>query len=124
MTLNAVPIVIGLVMTALSDAPRVSAPVRAALILDEGSVPLGADGRPRSAALPGARARQPLPDDVVRRLRELSEQRGAVGGVSPAGAAAAPAAPLPGDGDAPARFDSGDRDPDRLRAAPPPPRNR
>jgi hypothetical protein len=70
------------------------------------------------------RTRQPLPDDVVQRLRELSEQRDAIGAAAPAGAAAAPIAPLPGDVDAPARFDSGDRDPDRLRSAPPLPRNR
>jgi hypothetical protein len=94
------------------------------LIIDEADVPVDAFGQPQLDNLPGVRARQPLPAQVARRLLELSEERTAIGAVSPAGAAPALIAPLPGDVAAPARRDSGDRDPDRLLSPPPLPRDR
>jgi len=94
------------------------------LIVDAGAPPRDAASAPALDGIPGVRARVPLPADVAQRLRELAAQRAAVGAVSPAGAAAEPIAPLPGADDAPARIDSDDPDPDRLRVAPPVPRVR
>ena len=114
-----------LVLFATTGAPagaqRVAIDALSDLIVDEESVPLDAAGEPQLEVVPGVRARQPLPAEVERRLLDLSAARAAVGEVSPSGALSALLIPLPDEGAAPARVDSGDRDPDRLRSAPPPP---
>jgi hypothetical protein len=94
------------------------------LVIDEATLPLDALGQPVLDEVPGARDPEPLPADLEERLLELSEQRTAIGETSSSGAASAALGPLPGDADAPARRDSVDRDPDRLRALPPLPRAR
>jgi hypothetical protein len=94
------------------------------LVVEEADLPVDAAGQPQLDAVPGARARQPLAADVDRRVRELSQRRAPIGAAAPRGAAAARIGPLPDDGNAPPRMDSGDRDPDHLRSAAPPPRNR
>jgi len=83
------------------------------LIVDE-----EADGARDLDAVPGVRAREPLPAKVEQRLRELTVQRDAVGVGSTGGAARVPAPALSGDVDAPPRVDSGRRDPDRLHSLP------
>ena len=93
------------------------------LIVDESDLPLDRLGQPQLDGIPGARPYQPLPAAVEQRVRELGEQRHAIGAAAQTGAASAVIAPLSGERDAPPRRDSGDRDPDRLRSAPPlPPR--
>ena len=90
------------------------------LIVDEDAAPRDARGRVLDTAVRGARAWRPLAGAVAQRRAALAEQRRAAGRHA-AGAAFAPIAPLPGDAAAPARMDSGDPDPDRLRSTPPPP---
>jgi hypothetical protein len=94
------------------------------LVVDETDLPADALSKPQLEDLPGVRMPPPLPLDLQQRLEELSAQRAAIGAVSPSGAAPALLAPLPGESNAPARRDAGDRDPDRLRTAPALPRNR
>ena len=118
-----------LALAALCGAPRARAQavdidVLPGLVVDEADVPSDDFGGPQLDGVPGARARQPLPAEVERRLLELSEQRAAIGALSPAGAVPALIAPLPDDAGAPARRDSGNRDPDRLSASPALPRDR
>lgn len=112
-----------LVLFATAGAPagaqRVAVDALPDLIVDASDVPLDAAGEPQLDAVPGVRARQALPADVEQRLLDLSAARAAVGAVSPNGALPALIAPLPDEGAAPARVDSGDRDPDRLRSVPP-----
>lgn len=108
----------------LAQAQDVAVDLLPGLVVDEASLPPAAGAQPQLDAVPGARPRQPLAADVEQRLRELSQQRASIGAAAPRGAAAALIAPLPDDGSAPARLDAGDRDPDRLRSVPPPPRNR
>jgi hypothetical protein len=114
-----------LVLFVAADAPAgaqgIAVDALPDLIVDESNVPLDAAGEPQLDAVPGVRARQALPAEIEQRLLDLSAARAAVGAVSPSGALPALIAPLPDGGAAPARVDSGDRDPDRLRSAPPPP---
>lgn len=90
------------------------------LIVDEQRLPRDARGQVLESAVRGARAWRP-PDEAVARRRAALAEEHPDGGRLSAGAAFAPIAPLPGDANAPARMDSGDPDPDRLRFVPPPP---
>ena len=94
------------------------------LVVDEATLPLDELGQPVLDDVPGAREPEPLPAELEERLLELAEQRRAIGANSTSGAARAALGALPGDADAPARRDSVDRDPDRLRVLPPVPRAR
>lgn len=88
------------------------------LVVDESELPLDALGQPQLDGIPGARSYQALPAAEEQHVQTLGEQRRAIGEAAQAGAASAAIAPLSGERDAPARRDSGDRDPDRLRSAP------
>ena len=88
------------------------------LVVDESELPLDAFGQAQLDGIPGARSYQPLPAAEEQHVQVLGEQRRALGQAAQAGAASAAIAPLSGERDAPARRDSGDRDPDRLRSAP------
>jgi hypothetical protein len=94
------------------------------LVIDEATLPLDELGQPLLDEVPGARPLEPLPAELEERLLDLSAQRTAIGETSSSGAAEAALPVLPGEADAPARRDSIDRDPDRLRALPPLPRPR
>ena len=121
--------------TALASIPPSDAPASAGaadgdasvlpgLIIEFDQIEIDAAGRVRDEALPGARPRSPLSAAVRQRVDALRARREAVGVRSAVGAAFSPLEPLPGDGDAPPRLDSGDPDPDRLRSIIVPPRTR
>src|SRR5262245_12713357 len=88
------------------------------LVVDESELPLDALGQPQLEGIPGARPYEALPAAEAQHVRELADERRAIGEAAQTGAASAAIAPLAGEHDAPARRDSGDRDPDRLRSAP------
>lgn len=90
------------------------------LIVDEATVARDAGGAPDEGRIPGARAWSAADPDVMARRAELEAQRAAAAD-SAVGAAAVDLGPLAGDVHAPARFDSGDPDPDRLHSPAPPP---
>jgi hypothetical protein len=124
-TRRRVALLVAALAALLAGAPAGAQPGDAAalpgLIVEASDLPLDAFGQPALDGIAGARAAPPLPEAVGQRLRELTEQRAAIGLVSPAGAAPVLLGPLPGERDAPARRDAGERDPDRLRSAPPRP---
>jgi hypothetical protein len=113
-------------IVAVTSAPaqEVDVGVLPGLIVEERDLPTDALGQPQLDAVPGARPHQPIGEEVERRVRELSARRDAIGAMAPSGAAPALIAPPSGENAAPARRDSGDRDPDRLRSAAPLPRSR